>query len=390
MKLFSPTQESQRLKYATLIICIALLAGMVISANLWLTDRLFPLTPVIPFLEKIPDWVSVVLFSFIVILSLITFFKFDKKVIRILFILMFIEILVDQNRLQPWFYQYGLMFFMLCFHDVKKQNEKSSIHALHAFRLVLCGIYFWSGVQKLNAEYRNDTAFWLMEPMGNYFGGSFAHHLGYAAWFIPYFEIMLAFGLLHPKTRKYFLIPGIAMHAYIILLMTPLGRNYNYVIIPWNAAMILLLILLFNRSNKFNFSDAFRSVRTIPHYIVFLLFWIMPSLSFFDKWDSYLSASLYCGNSDNAYIYLSDEQKELLPDELQNMCQYDSASKYHYLYVNNWSMLEMNVPAYPEKRIFLQAKKKVDSYMKEKQANTIMLIERKAILTAREKDEIVE
>src|SRR3990172_8215726 len=130
-----------------------------------------------------------------------------------------------------------------------------------------------------------------MEPMKKYFGDSFAHTLGNGASAIPYFEVVLAFGLLFSKTRKYFLIPAILMHAYIILLMTPLGRNYNYVIIPWNGAMILFLILLFNNSNKFNFAETFKAVKSIPHKIVFALFWIMPSLSFFDRWDSYLSAS---------------------------------------------------------------------------------------------------
>ena len=390
MKLLSPTSEFQRLRIATIILCIALFSGMLISWKLWLTNHLFPLTPVLPFLEKTPNTISIALLIVIFALTIFTIINQRQKIIQALFFLLVIEVLIDQNRLQPWFYQYTLMFFLLMFYGYKKPNEKSATNILHVFRLVVCGIYFWSGMQKLNTDYFNDTAFWLMEPMGKYFGSAFAHKLGTAAGAIPYFEICLAFGLLIPKTRKYFLIPGILMHAYIILLMTPLGRNYNYVIIPWNGSMILFLLLLFNKSNRFNFSETFKSVKTIPQKIVFALFWIMPSLSFFDKWDSYLSSSLYCGNSDNAYLYLKEEQKKSLPDELQKMCQFDSTNQTDYLYINNWSMLEMNVPAYPEKRIFTNAKKKIDSYLKASEQNSLMLIEHKTILTERKKNEMVE
>jgi len=390
MKLLSPASEIQRLRVTTIILCFALLTGMIISWKLWFTNHLFPLTPVIPFLENIPNLVSIILFISILALVLFSAINQRQKIIQVLFFLLIIEALIDQNRLQPWFYQYTLMLFLLFFYNCKKPEEKKATNILHVFRLVICGIYFWSGLQKFNPDYFSDTAFWLMEPMKKYFGTSFAHTLGNAASAIPYFEVLLAFGLLFAKTRKYFLIPAIAMHVYIILLMTPLGRNYNYVIIPWNAAMILFLLLLFNKSNKFNFFETFKGVKTIPQKIVFALFWIMPSLSFFDKWDSYLSASLYCGNSDNAYIYLKDYQKKLLPAELQKLCLFDSSTEMDYLYVNNWSMVELNVPGYPEKRVFLNAKNKIDSYLKGQEQNSIMLIEHKTILTERNVNEMVE
>ena len=43
------------------------------------------------------------------------------------------------------------------------------------------------------------------------------------------------------------------------------------------------------------------------------LFWLLPVLSFFGKWDSYLSFSLYTGRLTKADIFISASLREKLP-----------------------------------------------------------------------------
>jgi hypothetical protein len=68
--------------------------------------------------------------------------------------------------------------------------------------------------------------------------------------------------------------------------------------------------------------------------VVLVLFAVMPLFSFFGLWDSYLSASLYSGNTKQAHISVQDGS---LPARTS---------------ISDLSMKEMNVPAYPEERIF--------------------------------------
>ncbi|MEW6468913.1 MAG: hypothetical protein AB1458_08315 [Bacteroidota bacterium] len=379
-----------RLRIAVLVLAGATLSGMAISWKLWLTERFFPLTPVIAPLADLPELFSRLLFAAIILLVLLYAWKMRALFLRVLIPLLFIEVLIDQNRLQPWYYQYLLMWLLLLFYP-NKSNAAAAEGILNNFRLIICGIYFWSGMQKLNAEYFNDTAFWLMQPLEHYLPVSWVNMLGYAAWAIGPFEICLAIGLLFAPARRFLLIPGILMHTYIILLMTPLGRDYNYVIIPWNLAMILFLLLLFSGKQEFTPRSILGSVKSIPQRIVFLLIWIMPSLSFFGKWDSYLSASLYSGNSDNGYLYITDELMPQLPQEIRRLILPDTATKMNYLYINNWSMEELNVPGVPEKRVFLQAKKKIEAYGKGMH-KALLLIEHRLTLNGNEKDrnEVIE
>ena len=59
-------------------------------------------------------------------------------------------VLLDQNRLQPWFYLYNCFFLVLFFYNWRIDN----INNYHSFfvilRLCISAVYVYSGLQKLN------------------------------------------------------------------------------------------------------------------------------------------------------------------------------------------------------------------------------------------------
>ena len=345
--------DRSRIKLSIRILFIALIAGMLLSWRLWLTERDFPLTPLL----SIPEFsrnISIDLFALILLFAFaLVFLPSKKKLMISLFILLFLEFLGDQNRWQPWCYQYFLMLFLLLFYQTGNTKSESSI--LNAFRLIICGIYCWSGIQKLNPEFYNSTAAWLTEPVGQYFGSMISVVSLKITKIIPVVELFLAFGLMHHRTRTLAVWIAVVMHTYIILLVTPLGKNYNYVIIPWNSAMICFLFLIFRKGNDITLSSVFNTLKTKYVFPVFILVWLLPFLSLFGKWPSYLSASLYSGNSDNAYIYVSKRLKDSLPKEL-NVLVHTQEDTLYYVYVNEWSIKELQAPAYPEESVFKSAR----------------------------------
>jgi hypothetical protein len=85
--------------------------------------------------------------------------------------------------------------------------------------------------------------------------------------------------------------------------------------------------------------------------VVLVLVLIMPFFSFFGWWDSYLSWSLYSGNVDGASIFCSDAVAKQLPGYLQRYITHVSSNN-NLLDVRDWTMGELNIPGYPESRVY--------------------------------------
>ena len=84
--------------------------------------------------------------------------------------------------------------------------------------------------------------------------------------------------------------------------------------------------------------------------IVFVLFIMMPLFNFFNNWDSYLSHNLYTGNTSNGVIYISDAVESKLPAEIKKYSK--GEMNLNQITIKYWCMMELGVPAYPEKRNF--------------------------------------
>jgi hypothetical protein len=94
---------------------------------------------------------------------------------------------------------------------------------------------------------------------------------------------------------------------------------------------------------------------------VLLFFAVMPALSFFDLWDHYLSSALYSGNISSGAVYLNDAAFDRLPDTIQDYV-YEEGPNLNRLDILDWSLGEMNVPSYPEPRVFKNVARVICGY----------------------------
>jgi hypothetical protein len=373
----SPGGHSGRLSLLVRTVSLFFLCGILLSWPLWLSGRVFPLTPVVP-LPDLPRTISIVIASLLCAsLVLLFIFPLSRKAAILVLAVLAAEAFTDQNRWQPWVFQYLLFILLLAVRGREKKYQVTDEKITQGFRLVVCGIYFWSGMQKLNPDYFTDMTVWLTEPIGRYFGAGAGTFAARAACAIPAVEIFIAFGLMARATRRFALIITIGMHVYIALLTTPLGRDVNYVILPWNLCMITLVLLLFRRQDAASPRNVFSAARERYLLPVFVLAWIAPLLSFFGVYDSYLSASLYSGNSDNGFIYLSKNACHELPQEWRSkvytQVPQTRPDTLYYIYVNECSMQELHVPAYPEERIFRQVKNRLETLLPDSEALTLVI-----------------
>ena len=334
------------------VLSLALLSGLLLSPHLWLSNRSYPLVPAAGFIPVLPPPIDLVLYVIALVLLLaILLLRHPRYSIVGFVVIAACEALSDQSRLQPWFYQYVFMMFVLIWHDWRKSDAGSSKTLLSLFRFVIASIYFWSGIQKLNLTFLNDTFPWFIEPITNHLPDEVKFLTTSFAIIVPLLEIRIGIGLLTRTFRRSSIILAVLAHLFILACIGPFGHNWNTVVWPWNLAMILFVVILFSDRAAEPLVSYLPFKKSVLYPLAFILFGITPALSFFDLWDSYLSSSLYSENTGRAVMLMSDSLKNRLPDDIKKYVTKDASNK-NVLEIFSWSTGELNVPPYPEERIY--------------------------------------
>jgi hypothetical protein len=348
MKAAPKSTETPLLKIA---IASALFAGLALSPKLWLTERIYPATPAFAILRTIPAPLDSILYgTMLALLAAIALVKRPRRLIGAFVAIAAGVALFDQSRWQPWFYQYLVTLFAVGFCAREA--------ALNTCRLVMVCTYFWSGLQKANAEFVHNVFPFMM--------GSFAESIpAWMGYLAPLVEVGIGVGLLIPRFRSYAIYTGIAMHSFILLAIGPFGSNSNSVVWPWNIAMICFLVILFSKQTEISAVEIIWPREGIYQRVVLVLFGILPVLSFFNLWDGYLSSALYSGVRNSAAVYVTDDLKGRLPQEIVPHIYPSNKAGTGILILRDWSMSELNAGIYPEPRIYKSLARYICSYARD-------------------------
>jgi hypothetical protein len=334
--------DERRLKIA---LAAALFAGLALSPELWLTARVYPTIPVLPFLSIPPPLDYILYGAMLAMLLAIAVLPRPAKLIWLFAGLAIAVALFDQSRWQPWFYQYLIMLIAV--------GLGGGDRALNTCRLVMVCTYFWSGLQKTNGDFIHNVFPFMTGSMG-----AILNPLAFTA---PLIEIAIGIGLLTRRFRTYAIYGGIAMHAFILLAIGPFGRSSNSIIWPWNVAMICFLIILFWQSDVSPNAIVWPSAG-IYQRVVLVLFGIAPLLSFFNLWDGYLSSALYSGVRNSGVVYVTDTLRDRLPKEITAHIYPSNKAGTSILILRDWSMSVLNAGIYPEPRIYKSLARYICTY----------------------------
>lgn len=345
---------------------VALASGFLLSSKLWVaSSRFFPLAPVSDVLPLIPFPIDYVWFGVLfVLLGTIIIAREPQKFIWAFVLLAGVLSLWDQNRWQPWFYQYLFMLGALGFYPWSKTEPARQEAVLNTCRLIIVGLYVWSGLQKMNVTFIQGVFPWMIEPFTKDWDPHVRQVVNYAGYLVPFVEAAIGLGLLTQRFRKVSIGLAIAMHMYILLCIGPLGRNWNTIVWPWNIAMVFFVLILFLSTHNLSMKNILFTKNFLFHNVALVLFGVMPLLSFFNLWDSYLSASLYSGNIKKAYVFIESDVKDKLPAEIQKYAQQTGSRTGYMLRLEDWVTEELGVPLYPEERVFKQIGKWICDYAK--------------------------
>ncbi|MEO6488726.1 MAG: hypothetical protein ABIO04_02205 [Ferruginibacter sp.] len=322
------------------LIAITWIITKLICYNLWLAERLFPLVPIHTSLSLVPAFFHTLIFA-VSIAGMVWFLFFPRKKIMIAILLM--EILsccLDQNRWQPWEYQ----FLFMGAAYVMSQNEKQTIIL---WQLIITGLFFFSGLFKFNSSFIHDV--WQHLILNQWLGiTNPGINLVRAGYCLPLLEMLSALGLYFTFTRKASVLILCAMHLFILLLLGPIGLNINAVVWPWNLLMIGLLFLILYR-HKIEITRAAMLHRLT--WVILLFWWTLPWLQLAGYWDKYLSSVLYGGGVEQLYICVNNiEAQSEMAGYIQHKFWLIPCSSV--LPVFNWGVKEMKTAPYPEPRIY--------------------------------------
>jgi len=328
-----------RLRYLRSLIAAAFLAGMLLSRRLWFgIGRTFPRTPLI---SALPDAFRLLEFLFwpllLIVLIFIALRKDATRFIVIALTLSAVLVLLDQTRLQPWVYQYSVMLGILAF-----QSRNTGSTTLAACQLVIAVQYFWSGIQKLNWTFAHKT----LPDVLALTGITLPESLPLLAIVVALTEAAVGVALIFRRTRPVAVIAAVAMHVVLLVMM--ITSKQNSVIWPWNVAMIVVVVVLFWQADN---SARLVSRASNSARVMLAIYCLAPVLSFAGWWDLYLSSALYSGNTPNAAIRINAEVRERLSPETQRLV-FSTTSGELILPVYEWSMSNLNVPQYPEVRVY--------------------------------------
>ena len=379
-----PLQTENRLTLFRGVLCAAFIGGIIFSSKLWFaTSRSFPRAPVLFALDgggiQSAEW----LLSAVLVVSLILTLAVPKRTALFpLLALMSVAVLVclDQSRLQPWVYQYSLLLCVLALHDWRKHNVAVSDRTLSLLQITVAAVYFWSGLQKLNFTFVNEVFPELLVPLRTVLPWLPEPTAGVGI-LVSLTEVLICCGLLYSRMRDLFVWFAVAMHAIALTLL--IGRGYNSVVWIWNSALMLIVWILFWRSDVhfWRRRGIQQGLRSRLATTVTLAAALLPLMSFWGWWDMYLSGALYSGNTAVGVVHVGPDVSEKLPATAKEQLFRVESTGEQMLPLLEWSMADLNVPAYPEVRIYKQVTSEICSLATNKNEVALIVKERPSILS---------
>jgi hypothetical protein len=328
-------------------ICGSTLLMVGLSWPLWVDDPDFPRVPFVDGLPEIPAWASRVDFVGIVAtLGLATIGFRWRAMIAISLPLLIFAILRDQNRFQPWAYQYALIgLAMAC---------ASRAEALRLARWYVFGLYFYSGLSKLDTSFCRELGPTFLATALGPIG---LHPMGWpdsartlACLAMPAFEVAVAWLLIVPRTRRVGLIAAVAQHLALIGILGPWGLGHSTIVLVWNAGLIVEDIILFGRTTipvGIETGTRFGALARLTFWSAMILP-VGERLGLSDAWPGH---ALYASHAERSEIFIHEDDVDRYPEAIRRRLGPAGLTPWRRLDLTGWSRDVRGTPIYPSRRV---------------------------------------
>jgi hypothetical protein len=283
-------------------------------------------------------------------------------------------IILNQHRLQPWAW-----FLILATIATSARAD----YALSAMCWLLFGVYFFSGLSKLDPHFLGGGGAWLLDGLLKPFGSSTKTlrpgGMEVLLWTMPVGEIITAFCVLIPRFRfiGFFLV--VAMHGALVMALGPFGLDHKPGVLLWNGTFQLLALPLLWRASsskeEVHWQPRILGTAVVTGAIVLPCFGTQWA-PIVDQWPSW---SVYAMWWDQPIVVFGPADKGSVPTELREHLsptngKMSSTSPYQNIVrLDRWSLAATGAPIYPQDRFQLGV---VNALRSHSGLDQIMLIHR--------------
>ncbi len=332
--------DHQRINWTRIAALVSTLILMLYAPKLWLTSKNFPVIPLFDWIP-VPTGIFDTIFWWFFFGSQIIYIFFNKRWLGWTVLLLYIYLaLVDQNRLQPYFYQSFLTILAIVIYPRKTDAKK----VLYAVILIFFATYFWSGIQKLNDAFYVQ---WL-SALEKHFSFLPQWFLKTFTYLVPWLEASMGVMLLFNKTRKFAIGFILGMHAIITFLLFYLGYGYN--VVPWNIQNMISVVVLFWGLKTVSSFDFFFKLFDKQRVLMLFITCVLPlGNNLFGIYDNLLSFHFFTADLNYYNVIIGEDLEDKLPEHIQQFYRYHEGQTY--INMNEWAQYDNKVLFYPEKRI---------------------------------------
>jgi hypothetical protein len=343
--------DVQKIRWIQNLAILSFIATSIYAPELWINTKEFPTIPLLKsiYTPSSPiDLIICILFFGLMVVQLL----FPKKTIGFFITAVYIYMcFVDQNRLQPYFYQSILTVFFINIFPTSGR-ERTIVFGVS---LLFFATYFWSGIHKINGVFFIQ---W-MGALTKHFSFIPSEILKAFTYAVPFLEAALGIALFIKELRKIAILSIVGMHSIIIIMLFYLGYGFN--VVPWNIQNILSVLVLFWSYQTTNTLQTFFFNFNYKKTIVIVFTLLLPFSNLFGCWDHLLSFSFFTSKLNYYSIELNDKSlKENLPEHIQKY--FRIVDQKTVIYANEWAGDVNRVLFYPEKRCILYLEKYIQSY----------------------------
>ncbi len=314
------------------IVLCGLAACMLLIWPMWgMGERSFPVLPLWGEASAEISLLHALLFGGVISLLIGGIVKPARAFLLPLVVLLLCMCALDLNRLQPWLWFYILVLGIVFF-------EKNTAHT--ALRRLLAAVYFWGGANKLQPYFAEENFAWFSEAfaatrfLGNY------PALGYG---VALLEMALAVLLLWPNAKAWWRWFFIGFHTIIIVFL--LKAQWNYVVLPWNAAMAAIAFVLLSTQAEQRQPTQLRK----GQIVLLTLAWVFPLAGLFQYWPYQLSWQLYTNTQPEAVFY-----SPVPCAQVGDVWAEKSFDEGRRLLLDDWSYASIGAPMFYSEHTFRQ------------------------------------
>ena len=328
-------------------LCGATLLMILLSWPLWVDGLDFPRVPFFRGMPQLPIWSSwAVLVGMVTTLGMATLGRRWRAMLRINLPLLVYAILQDQDRFQPWAYQFAVVgLAMACM---------SRARALRIARWYIVGLYYYSGLSKFDASFCRELGPTFLssalEPVGLSPRGWTESARTLACLGMPAFEIVVATLLQFAKTRRIGLIGSVAQHSALILILGPWSLGHSTIVLVWNMAILIQNLILFGRSTIPTDLEPETTTGRLTRRFFFLVM-LLPAGERLGLCDAWPGHALYASHAERYDIYIHEEDVDRYPDAIRRRLGPSGVSPWRRLDLTGWSRDLRGTPLYPSGRV---------------------------------------